>query len=218
MPRRVHRGRAMGAGATMQAEALLPRAHKSRDQASLWPHPHGCEGTSSRATKGYPRNGGYARVDKDWYVEPRWVVHLLLDVETFEGAVLGTAAPRSRRGCRHGRESSRHRDRPICSTEMRHEPRCGRSRTARAESRPQRRLRRLPGKARHDRWRGEELPTRPQKQGGHGFVDASRDPDQIAWLWRNWPAPLIGMRTGTTSSVSVLDVDQKHPEAGGWWR
>jgi hypothetical protein len=38
--------------------------------------------------KGYPRNSGYKRVDKDFYVEPRWVVHLLLDVESFEGEVL----------------------------------------------------------------------------------------------------------------------------------
>jgi hypothetical protein len=38
--------------------------------------------------KGYPRNSGYERIDKDFYVEPRWVVHLLLDVEAFEGEVL----------------------------------------------------------------------------------------------------------------------------------
>jgi hypothetical protein len=38
--------------------------------------------------RGYPRHSGYQRVDKDFYVEPRWVVHLLLDVESFEGEVL----------------------------------------------------------------------------------------------------------------------------------
>jgi hypothetical protein len=37
---------------------------------------------------GYPRRSGYARVDKDWYVEPRWLVHQLLDVETFKGTIL----------------------------------------------------------------------------------------------------------------------------------
>jgi hypothetical protein len=37
--------------------------------------------------RGYPRQSGYPRVDKDFYVEPRWVVHLLLDVESFEGPV-----------------------------------------------------------------------------------------------------------------------------------
>jgi hypothetical protein len=31
---------------------------------------------------------GRTTVDKDFYVEPRWVVHLLLDVESFEGSVL----------------------------------------------------------------------------------------------------------------------------------
>src|SRR5215471_6763266 len=38
--------------------------------------------------KGYPRNSGYQRMAKDFYVEPPWVVHLLLDVESFEGEVL----------------------------------------------------------------------------------------------------------------------------------
>jgi hypothetical protein len=38
--------------------------------------------------RGYPRHSGYERIDKDFYVEPRWVVHLLLDVEAFEGEVL----------------------------------------------------------------------------------------------------------------------------------
>src|SRR6516162_2729991 len=37
--------------------------------------------------KGYPRRSGYPREDKDFYVEPRWVVHRLLDVETFEGSI-----------------------------------------------------------------------------------------------------------------------------------
>jgi hypothetical protein len=37
--------------------------------------------------KGYPRRSGYPREDKDFYVEPRWVVHRLLDVETFEGFI-----------------------------------------------------------------------------------------------------------------------------------
>jgi hypothetical protein len=37
---------------------------------------------------GYPRNSGYERVDKDWYVEPRWCVHQLLDHESFEGEIL----------------------------------------------------------------------------------------------------------------------------------
>jgi hypothetical protein len=37
---------------------------------------------------GYPRISGYERVDNDFYVEPRWVVHQMLKVEPFEGEVL----------------------------------------------------------------------------------------------------------------------------------
>jgi hypothetical protein len=38
--------------------------------------------------RGYPRLSGYPREDKDNYVEPRWEVELMLDVESFEGEVL----------------------------------------------------------------------------------------------------------------------------------
>jgi hypothetical protein len=44
------------------------------------------DGLTTR-NKGYPRRSGYPRVDRDFYVEPRWVVHLLLNVETFIGTV-----------------------------------------------------------------------------------------------------------------------------------
>jgi hypothetical protein len=37
--------------------------------------------------RGYPRRSGYKRIHRDFYVEPRWVVHLLLDVEPFAGHV-----------------------------------------------------------------------------------------------------------------------------------
>jgi hypothetical protein len=42
----------------------------------------------TRTTSGYPRNSGYARVDADWYVEPRYVTKQLLNAEDFEGAIL----------------------------------------------------------------------------------------------------------------------------------
>jgi hypothetical protein len=42
----------------------------------------------TRATRGYPRNSGYERVDKDWYREPRYVTAQLLDAEEFEGEIL----------------------------------------------------------------------------------------------------------------------------------
>jgi hypothetical protein len=47
---------------------------------------------------------------------------------------------------------------------------------------------------------------------------ASTERDAIALLWRDHPGPLIGVVTGHRSSVSVLDVDQKHPEAVAWWQ
>jgi len=37
---------------------------------------------------GYPRRSGYAPDPYGFYVEPRWVVHLLLDAESFVGEVL----------------------------------------------------------------------------------------------------------------------------------
>jgi hypothetical protein len=38
--------------------------------------------------RGYPRNSGYDRVPRDFYVEPRWSIELLLDQEEFIGEVL----------------------------------------------------------------------------------------------------------------------------------
>jgi hypothetical protein len=52
----------------------------------------------------------------------------------------------------------------------------------------------------------------------HGFKDATPEPAAIARLWRDHPGPLIGVRTGAASGSSVLDIDQKHPEAVAWWR
>jgi hypothetical protein len=37
---------------------------------------------------GYPRRSGYDRVARDWYVEPPWLIHQLLDHESFEGEIL----------------------------------------------------------------------------------------------------------------------------------
>lgn len=51
-----------------------------------------------------------------------------------------------------------------------------------------------------------------------GFKAATADPDEIAELWRCWPAPLIGIATGEASGISVLDLDVKYPEAVRWWR
>jgi hypothetical protein len=62
-----------------------------------------------------------------------------------------------------------------------------------------------------------KTPTRPERDGGHGYKDASTDPEVIAWLWRHWPGPLIGVATGTISDIWVLDLDVKHDAARAWW-
>jgi hypothetical protein len=56
-------------------------------------------------------------------------------------------------------------------------------------------------------------PTTP-----HGFLDASNDPTILRELWRSFPGSLVGVRTGTSSGIDVLDLDQEHPEVHVWWR
>src|SRR5689334_3538050 len=65
---------------------------------------------------------------------------------------------------------------------------------------------------------GNKNPVWPKAKGGSGYKDGSKDPDRIAWLWRHWPGPLIGIATGAMSGVSVLDVDLKHDAALAWWQ
>ena len=48
----------------------------------------------------------------------------------------------------------------------------------------------------------------------HGFKDASSDPDVIAGWWDQWPNALIGLPTGITSGLVVVDVDVKHGRNG----
>jgi hypothetical protein len=61
-----------------------------------------------------------------------------------------------------------------------------------------------------------KTPTWPRREGGQGYKDASADPEHIAWLWRHWPGPLIGVATGEISGFDVLDVDVKHNAARAW--
>lgn len=63
------------------------------------------------------------------------------------------------------------------------------------------------------------LPNKaPAIPGPGGYKHATTNPEEIARLWRKYPAPLIGIATGARSGVSVLDVDQKHATARAWWR
>jgi putative DNA primase/helicase len=41
----------------------------------------------------------------------------------------------------------------------------------------------------------------------HGFKDATRDPEKIRALWKQWPKAAIGMPTGAASGLLVIDVD-----------
>jgi hypothetical protein len=48
----------------------------------------------------------------------------------------------------------------------------------------------------------------------HGFQDASTDSEAVLAWWTRWPEANIGMPTGETSGVVVLDVDVQHGGAG----
>jgi hypothetical protein len=61
---------------------------------------------------------------------------------------------------------------------------------------------------------GEDKKPFPRSRG---FKDASKDPDEIAGLWRRWPGPLIGIATGGISNRIVLDLDAKHDTARAFW-
>jgi hypothetical protein len=57
----------------------------------------------------------------------------------------------------------------------------------------------------------------PAIPGRGGFWHATADPVALSALWRRYPGPLVGMRTGVASGLSVLDIDStKHPEAQAW--
>lgn len=62
-----------------------------------------------------------------------------------------------------------------------------------------------------------KAPTRPKREGGDGYQDATTDPEKIAWLWANWPGLLVGVATGSRSGISLLDIDVKHDTARAWW-
>ena len=46
----------------------------------------------------------------------------------------------------------------------------------------------------------------------HGFKDATIDKPKIRQWWKQWPNALIGMPTGRTSGLVVLDVDMDAAE------
>src|SRR5450631_4082909 len=51
----------------------------------------------------------------------------------------------------------------------------------------------------------------------HGFKDAASEPGEIRRLWREHPAPLIGVPTGKVTGLFVVDIDSpRHIEAAEW--
>jgi hypothetical protein len=46
---------------------------------------------------------------------------------------------------------------------------------------------------------------------------ASTEPAAIEQLWADHPGPLIGVATGESSGISLLDIDVKHDSACIWW-
>jgi hypothetical protein len=51
----------------------------------------------------------------------------------------------------------------------------------------------------------------------HGFKEAVREASAVRALWRAYPGTLIGVPTGATTGIFVLDVDSvKHPTAAEW--
>ena len=61
------------------------------------------------------------------------------------------------------------------------------------------------------------FPCKPDKRPWteHGFKDASRNIEQIAGWWDQWPDALIGVPTGAESKLLVIDID---PEGAEWYR
>lgn len=59
-------------------------------------------------------------------------------------------------------------------------------------------------------------PTIPKREANSGFYAASTDEAALRDLWRVHPGVLVGVATGTTSSIDVLDIDTK-PEGRQWW-
>jgi Bifunctional DNA primase/polymerase, N-terminal/Virulence-associated protein E/Primase C terminal 2 (PriCT-2) len=48
----------------------------------------------------------------------------------------------------------------------------------------------------------------------HGFKDATTDIGVIRRWWKRWPNALVGMPTGSTTGIAVLDLDRKNGKDG----
>lgn len=62
----------------------------------------------------------------------------------------------------------------------------------------------------------DKKPAIGKREGGNGFLGATRDPDAISRLFSHRNASLIGIATGIRSGFDVLDIDVKHDAARAW--
>ncbi len=56
---------------------------------------------------------------------------------------------------------------------------------------------------------GTNVPALSTSLGGHGFRDATCDPDLVDQLWSWFPLGNVGIATGEAAGLSVLDVDPR---------
>jgi Bifunctional DNA primase/polymerase, N-terminal len=56
----------------------------------------------------------------------------------------------------------------------------------------------------------DKVPAIPKGQGGRGYLDATRDPQQIERWWDRYPEANIGIETGGT--LLVMDIDPRKSE------
>jgi hypothetical protein len=65
-------------------------------------------------------------------------------------------------------------------------------------------------------------PVFPCKPGGkkpltrHGFKDATTDPKQVREWWTRWPDANIGVPTGATTGLLVVDIDPRNGGEDSW--
>ncbi|HEU5347579.1 MAG TPA: bifunctional DNA primase/polymerase, partial [Ktedonobacterales bacterium] len=57
---------------------------------------------------------------------------------------------------------------------------------------------------------GMKTPAISKADGGNGFYDATTDTQRIEDWWMRYPGANIGIRTGATSGLLVIDVDPRH--------
>lgn len=63
-------------------------------------------------------------------------------------------------------------------------------------------------------WAVFPRPNGRYLRGSHGFLDATRDPEQITRWWTEYPNALIAARTGRISDLIVMDLDRKNGKDG----